>query len=495
MINDLLPNTGTATTVSLNSTLPESYNALIVAVFTTESGIELAPSPLVDPAIAAELANMLSKLGATGKVEELTKVPAPTGLAADFVLAIGMGEAEKLSTDTIRKASAVAARSLSGIETAVSALAPLGLQPVVEGAILGAYSYTGFKPSNGKNPLANLVIISEEESAEKHFSTAQITAEAVNLARDLVNTPSSHLYPESYASTISALAEEHGIECTVFNESELLERGFGGILAVGMGSARKPRLVSLKYMPENSVAQVTFVGKGVTFDTGGISIKPSANMDNMISDMGGSAAAVATVIAAARLQLNVAVTAIVGLAENMPDGESYRPGDVITHYGGKTTEVLNTDAEGRLVLADALVFASESNPDYLIDVATLTGAQMVALGERTNGVMGNDKLAKKLAKIGRKVGENAWAMPLPEELSEALKSPVADLRNITPSRWGGMLSAGCFLQEFVGEDISWAHVDIAGPAFNTGSAYGFTPARGTGTPVRTFVKFLRKLAD
>ena len=315
----------------------------------------------------------------------------------------------------------------------------------------------------------------------------------MNFARDLVNTPSSHLYPETYAAALGIIAQDYDLDFQCWDETKLKEQGFGGILAVGSGSARKPRLVQLRYRPADAKKHVSLVGKGITFDTGGISIKPAANMENMISDMGGSAAVVATVVAAARLQLPVAVTATVALAENMPGGAAYRPGDVITHYGEKTTEILNTDAEGRLVLADALAFASEKEPDVLIDVATLTGAQIVALGDRTSGVMGDAELAEQLAHIGREVDEPAWAMPLPEELAEAVKSPVADLRNATPKRHGGMLSAACFLREFVKPPIQWAHVDIAGPAFNTSTPHGFTPARGTGVPVRTLVEFLSSI--
>jgi probable cytosol aminopeptidase len=239
---------------------------------------------------------------------------------------------------------------------------------------------------------------------------------------------------------------------------------------------------------------VALVGKGITFDTGGVSIKPAANMDQMISDMGGSAAVLATIIAAARLKLNVKVTATIPMAENMPGGNSYRPGDVITHYGGTTSEILNTDAEGRLILADAIARASEDNPDYLIETATLTGAQMVALGLRTAGVMGSDAFRDRVAETGRSVGEQAWAMPIPEEMSTAMSSPVADLRNADPSRWGGMLSAGYYLGNFVGEGIEWVHIDIAGPSFNTGGAHGYTPARATGAPVRTLIAVLEGIA-
>ncbi|MDU3110205.1 MAG: leucyl aminopeptidase, partial [Corynebacterium sp.] len=222
--------------------------------------------------------------------------------------------------------------------------------------------------------------------------------------------------------------------------------------------------------------------------------KPGASMENMISDMGGAAAVIATVVLAARLGVSTPVTATVPMAENMPGGKAYRPGDVITQYGGKTIEILNTDAEGRLVLADAIVRACEDKPTHLIDTATLTGAQLVALGERTPGVLGNDEFRDRVAELSQSIGENGWAMPIPVELAEALKSPVADLRNVTNSRFGGMSVAAAYLREFVGEDVEWVHIDVAGPAFNTTGEYGYTPKRGTGVPVRTMFSVIEDLA-
>jgi leucyl aminopeptidase len=236
------------------------------------------------------------------------------------------------------------------------------------------------------------------------------------------------------------------------------------------------------------------VGKGITFDTGGISIKPAAGMDHMTSDMGGAAAIVATTILAARLDVGVNVIATIPMAENMPSGTAQRPGDVLTQYGGKTVEVLNTDAEGRLILADAIVRACEDDPDYLIDTATLTGAQMVALGTRTPGVMGTDEFRDRVAAVSRSVGESGWPMPFPDELRPDLESRVADLANITNHRWGGMLSAGIFLREFVADGVEWAHIDIAGPAFNTGGPWGYTGKGGTGVPVRTIFAVLEQIA-
>ena len=271
-------------------------------------------------------------------------------------------------------------------------------------------------------------------------------------------------------------------------------KGFGGILGVGGGSSRPPRLVRLAYKPAKAAKKVALVGKGITFDSGGISLKPAANMDHMTSDMSGAAGVLASVVLAAKLKYPLEVVAHIPLAENLPSGTSYRPGDVLTMYGGKTVEVLNTDAEGRLVLVDAMVRAAEENPDYLIETSTLTGAQVVALGNRTAGVMGSDDFRDRVAAIMQATGENGWAMPLPEELRADLDSRLADLANVTGHRWGGMLAAGIFLREFVADGLDWVHIDIAGPSFNTGSPWGYTGKGGTGVPVRTIAAVLADIA-
>ena len=310
-----------------------------------------------------------------------------------------------------------------------------------------------------------------------------------------MNAPANELYPESYADFLSGQAKEAGLDVEVLDEKQLEKQGFGGILAVGKGSARPPRLVRLSWKPKKAKKHVALVGKGITFDTGGISLKPGNGMWDMISDMGGSAAMAATIIAAAKLKLPVQITATLPLAENMPGSGATRPGDVITHYGGLTSEVLNTDAEGRLVLSDAIARASEDKPDYLIETATLTGAQIVALGSRTSGIMGSEVFRDRLAEIGREVGENAWAMPLLEEHDEEIKSQAADIRNINAKREGGMEFAGTYLKQFVGEGIEWAHIDIAGPSWNGSAPRGYTPKRATGVPVRTVVAALREIAE
>ncbi len=325
-------------------------------------------------------------------------------------------------------------------QTASTTLSAVDLGAAAEGFYLGAYSYSEFKaksaPGAGAQPLARVELLVEAPRAKSTKDTLArsiAVAEAVATARELVNTPPSHLFPAEFAARAKALGTAAGLTVKVLDEKALAKAGFGGIVGVGQGSSRPPRLVQMTYSSgkRRGVKKVALVGKGVTFDTGGISIKPAAGMENMTSDMGGAAAVVATVVLAAKLRLPVDVTAWVPMAENMPSATAQRPGDVLTQYGGTTVEVINTDAEGRLILADAIARACEDEPDYLIDTATLTGAQMVALGNRTAGVMGTDDFRDRVATISQEIGENAWPMPMPSELRADLNSRVADLANVT----------------------------------------------------------------
>ena len=282
----------------------------------------------------------------------------------------------------------------------------------------------------------------------------------------------------------------------VLDENDLAKEGYGGILAVGMGSAHPPRLVRLEYTHPDADRTVVFAGKGITFDSGGLSLKPSKSMETMKADMSGAAAVLGALQAIAAFAPTVNVVGYLPLAENMPGGGAQRPSDVITIYGGKTVEVLNTDAEGRLVLADALARAVADGPSLLIDVATLTGAQVVALGVRTAGVMASDDaLAAQVADSAGRAGEAMWPMPMPEELRKGLDSSVADIANVAAERSGGMLVGGLFLREFVPGGVRWAHLDIAGPAFNDGAAYGYISKGGTGAAVRTLVQVALDVAD
>jgi len=475
-------------------------DVVVIGTLAGEDGPVLAAgAAAVDAAFDGRLAGLLATLGASGKAEEVVKIPTLGKLAAGVVLAVGLGKAgDAVTAEQVRRAAGAAGRALAGTDRAFVTLSELDLQAAVEGTILGSYVFTEYRSEKGDAPVAKADFASPATgTAREHKATlkaAGAIAEAVITARDLINTPPNDLYPASFAERAKKLAEDNGLEFEVLDEKALKRKGFGGILGVGGGSARQPRLLRLAHKPAKAAKKVALVGKGITFDSGGISLKPAANMDHMTSDMSGAAGVLAAVVLAAKLKYPLEVVAHIPLAENMPSGTSYRPGDVLTMYGGKTVEVLNTDAEGRLVLVDAMVRAAEENPDYLIETSTLTGAQVVALGNRTAGVMGSDDFRDRVAGIMQATGENGWAMPLPEELRADLDSRLADLANVTGHRWGGMLAAGIFLREFLADGLDWVHIDIAGPSFNTGSPWGYTGKGGTGVPVRSIAAVLADIA-
>jgi leucyl aminopeptidase len=477
-------------------------DTLVVGTVQGPSGPVLAPgAEAVDAAMDGHLLDLLVTLGAAGKPDEIVKLPTQGKLGATVVLATGLGKPAvdgTLSAEQVRRASGAAARALTGVKRAATLLSTIDLGAAVEGTVLGAYRFDRYKSTSTDEAVRRVDFVAPQEGTNKdHRGTlkaATAIGEAVTFARDLINTPPNDLYPATFAQRAVAAAEEAGVEVEVLDEKALRKEGYGGVLGVGGGSSRPPRVVRLRYRGSKPKAKVALVGKGITFDTGGISLKPPANMDQMTSDMSGAAAVVATVILAAKLRYPLEVIATVPMAENMPSGSAYRPGDVLTMFGGKTVEVLNTDAEGRLILADAMVRACQDDPDYLIDTATLTGAQLVALGSRTAGVMGSDEFRDRVAAIARATGEGGWAMPLPDELRGDLDSKLADIANVSGQRWGGMLVAGSFLREFVAEGVQWAHVDVAGPAYNTGAAWGYTTKGGTGVPVRTMAAVLADIA-
>nr|WP_202535479.1 leucyl aminopeptidase [Streptomyces sp. SID4919] len=496
-------------------------DAIVVGVAKGAKGLVLAPgSEAVDQAFDGTLAAALETLGASGGEGEVTKLPSPAALKAPLVLAVGLGPVpeadEDDSTDvsadytdeTLRIAAGSAARALAGAKKAAFAL-PLAdaeaAGAVAEGALLGAYAFDAYKANgrggknakNGKAPLAEIAILGgkpRDKAYKAATARALAVTEELNRARDLVNTPPNDLNPESFAAVATAAAKEHGIKIQVLDEKALAKGGYGGILGVGAGSAAAPRLVKLTYTHPDAEKHLAYVGKGITYDSGGISLKPAGHNETMKCDMAGAAAVFAAVVAAARLGLAVNVTGWLALAENMPSGSATRPGDVLRMYSGKTVEVLNTDAEGRLVLADVLAKASEEKPDAIVDVATLTGAMMVALGNRTFGVLSNDDAFRTaIHETAEESGEPAWPMPLPEHLRKGMDSPTADIANMG-ERMGGGLVAGLFLREFVGEGITWAHLDIAGPAYNDGGPFGYTPKGGTGSAVRTLVRLAERTA-
>lgn len=480
----------------------QTADALVVAVASSPGGPRPVGADWLPADTARQVAELAGVLGITGAVDEVRRLPAPAGLAAKAVVLTGVGTLETTTPDaeTLRRAAGAALRELTGTASVAVALPAEDLTQVAavaEGALLGAYSYTRYRADADAavSEIAVLTPRARDKSAAAALARAEVLAAAVHGVRDLVNAAPNDLYPAAFADAAKAAVKDagaKGVKVTVLDEKALAAGGYGGILGVGQGSARPPRLVKVAYAPSRPAAKVALVGKGITFDSGGISIKPAAGMDAMKSDMAGAAAVLHTVLAAARLELPVAVTGWLCLAENMPSGTAQRPSDVLTIRGGKTVEVLNTDAEGRLVMADGLVAAVEEKPDVVLDIATLTGAQLVALGPRVSAVMGDDATRTEVVDAADAAGEAFWPMPLPADLRAGLKSKVADIANIG-DRFGGMLTAGLFLQEFVGS-TPWAHLDIAGPAFNEKAPFGYTPAGGTGVGVRTLLALLEARA-
>jgi leucyl aminopeptidase len=495
-------------TISLSSTSAADLraDAVVVGVASGPRGLVLtAGAKTIDAAGAGRLATVLAAMGHTGKAEEITKLPRSGTIKAAVVVVVGLGEAPgraPYSAETLRRAAGAATRALAGTKSVALALpaettAEVGA--VAEGALLGAYSYLRYR-TNGSAPPAPVgaltvsTPLATDRTAKAAVTRAEVLADAVCFARDLINTPPSDLFPAGLAAAADAYGKKAGLTAEIMDEKALKKGGYGGILAVGQGSENKPRLVKLAWTHPKAKKSIALVGKGITFDSGGLSLKPADGMITMKCDMSGAAAVVAAVCAIAKLKLPVNVTAWAPTAENMPSGTAQRPSDVLKMYSGKTVEVLNTDAEGRLILADALARACEDSPDVLIDAATLTGAAMVALGHRTSAVMSNDDaLRTQVHEVGERTGERMWPMPMPEELRGSLKSSVADIANIG-ERWGGALSAAIFLREFVTDGVKWAHLDIAGPAFNEGEPYGYTPKGGTGVAVRTLVSLAEDVA-
>ena len=485
-------------------------DVLVIGVIQTPDGPSAAPgADGVDEALGSTLADALTALGATGELEELVKVPGGGKLPASVILATGLGAAPEdgaaFDTERLRRAAGAALRDLTGnklpvrdkgegktVALALPAAAPAEAEAVATGALLGGYSFRRYRATPAPD-IAVTLLTGDDNAAAVH--RGQVIAAAVNLARDLINTAPRDLPPAVLAAEAERVAADKGIAVQVLDEAELKAGGYGGITAVGQGSTRPPRLARLEYTHPEATKTVVFVGKGITFDSGGLSLKPPKSMETMKCDMSGAAATLAATAAIAELGLPVNVVGYMCMAENMPGGAAQRPSDIITIYGGKTVEVLNTDAEGRLVMADGLARSGADNPDLVIDIATLTGAATVALGRRTAGVMGSSEpVAAEVAAVMREAGEPAWAMPLPEELRKGLDSSVADLANVSGDRNGGMLVAGLFLREFVPEGVAWAHLDIAGPAFNEASAYGYTPKGGTGAAVRALVQIAAETA-
>lgn len=449
------------------------------------------------------LSKALIAVGATGKKEEVIKLPGDAFGAPQIIVAVGIGKSSDLTLETLRRSAGAATRSLAGtkrvsIDIAIESADQAGA--ILEGAALGAYSFTHHRHAtlNKTKSAVSAITLFTDLARNREFKDAldraRAIAQGVAFARNVINTSPLHMPPAELAAQAKQLLAGTNVKLLVLDEKALLKDGYGGIMAVGQGSSRPPRLIRMEYKPAGAKKHIALVGKGITFDTGGISLKPPANMHEMKADMSGAAAVIATMHTIASLGLPVHVTAYAACAENMPGGNAQRPGDVISAYGGRTIEVLNTDAEGRLVMADALVRAAEDKPNAVFDIATLTGAAVVALGTRTAGVIGDEDMRNIILASAARAGEEFWPMPMPEELRATLDSMVADIANVG-QREGGMLSAGWFLKDFIADGLSWAHLDIAGPAFNAGAPHGYTHKGGVGFGVRTLVAMLEDVAN
>ncbi len=498
-----------------------AVDAVVIGVYSQSAD---APAPLLvasgaESIVAAfdgKLTDTLVLLGASGTAGEVTKIATLGTVTAPLVVAVGLG-AEPAGAlpdaEALRRAAASAVRSLAGAGSVALAL-PVedtdgdhgrrdALRALAEGALLGGYRFGGYKSTPPRRaPVGEIVVHvpdAGDEAAAAEVRRAPIVVGAVARTRDWVNTAPNDLRPPGFAEQAAAAGRAAGLSVEVLDERQLRDGGYGGITAVGQGSSTPPRLVRLAYTPEGAgpdTKRVALVGKGITFDSGGLSIKPAQGMWEMKSDMAGAAAVVSTMLAVAALKPGVAVVGYAPMAENMPSGTAYRPGDVVTMYNGKRVEVLNTDAEGRMILGDAMARACEDNPDYLFETSTLTGGQVIALGKRVAGIMGTPDLCERVREAGDRVGEPAWPMPLPDDVRTGMESEVADITQVNSSmdRAGHMLQGGVFLSEFVAEGVPWAHIDVAGPAYHNGEPTGHWSKGGTGVPVRTLLELVETIA-
>ena len=438
----------------------------------------------------------LAAQGFTGDKGEVRAVPGGDGTT----YLVGLGPADRVDADVLRHAAGALARAakretalavdLVGAAAEGTSAAPAA-QAVVEGLVLGGYQYDAFKSSPTPAALERVVVVAGGgQRTAAAIERGQAVGDAVAWVRDLVNEPGGSLTPSTLARQAATVGERAGFDVTVWDEKEIRKQKLGGLLGVNRGSRQAPRFLRLEWAPEKPRGTVALVGKGITFDSGGLSLKPADAMAGMKGDMGGAGAVLGAFRAIAALGARVRVVGFVPITDNMTGGDATRVGDVLTIRNGKTVEVLNTDAEGRLILADALSLASEEAPDAIVDLATLTGACMVALGDRTAGLMGNHEgWIEQVRDAARAAGEPVWPLPLPDHLRAKLDSDIADLKNITDTRYGGALAAGLFLREFVAEGIPWAHLDIAGPA-DSSAVDGEVVKGGTGFGVRTLVALL-----
>ncbi len=462
----------------------------------------------LDRALEGALTRASREREFSGKTRELMLLHPGSRLPAERILLVGLGKEKGAGLERLRQAAATAACFLQGkrLDNFATDLVALPVkrqsledrtQAVVEGVMLAGYRFDRFRTERREElpvPFTRLRLMLGEGDrttlAERGGERALAICGGVALARDLVNEPGNVKSPEYLAAAARQLASEEGLSCTVLGRSELEREGLGARLGVAQGSVREPRLIVLEYRGGNGDARpIALVGKGVVFDAGGISLKPAEKMDEMKMDMAGGAAVLGTLAAAARLKLPVNLVGVIPAVENLPSGSAIRPGDILTSLSGRTIEVLNTDAEGRLILADALTYVGRYKPRVVIDLATLTGACIIALGHHATAVLGNHEgLVRQLIRAGERSGERLWQLPLWEDYSGQIKSDIADVKN-TGGRPAGTITAAAFLQKFASE-FTWAHLDIAGTAWEE-KGHHYTPKGGTGVGVRLLIQYLR----
>ena len=490
--------------ITLTTGVAKDPGFLVVGLAETSDGDLLVglPEDLAKSAVkalGADVATLVAQLGGSAKNGKTAMLALPGGTR---LVVAGLGPID-VTAEQVRRAAGAAIRLIAGLPGQVAHQVTISLETsepglikgAAEGALLGAYRYGPVKPEAPGVGSLSLASPNKKPEAKQALELAVATAAAVVQVRDWVNTPANLLYPETFAEAARTLAKNAKLGFEVWDEKALERDGFGGILTVGDGSTRKPRLVKLSYAPRGARFHLALVGKGITFDAGGLDLKNAEGMYTMKCDMAGAASVLAAVAAIAQLGLRIRVTAWAAMAENLPSGSAGRPSDVLTMFGGTTVENGNTDAEGRLVLADALAKCSTESPDLVIDVATLTGACMVALGENVAGLMArDDETADMVLDAAEAAGELFWQLPIPEDATPKLESKVADLKSVG-DRFGGALTAAAFLSKFVPEQIPWAHLDIAGPAFNSATAHDYTPTGGTGMSVRTLVALAHSRAN
>lgn len=466
-------------------------DALVVPAYSSDDGPEVLSGGVAALDVYWEA---LVGMGFRARLGDVSVLPTDGSFTAKVVAITGLGPRNAVGRAHICSAAAAAAKKLSGFSDIASLLhlaiddRASGATAAAEGFALGAYRYTEFKSDPHPSSIRRVLHLGADGTA---LGIGHIHAEAIWTARDLINEPAMSLTPNALARKAEKIAHTAGLDHEILDENALERSGFGGILAVGAGSSNPPRLIRLTYAPDEPLGSIALVGKGVTFDSGGLSLKPTASMELMKTDMAGGAVVIAVMSTLRRLGIRYKVDAYIPAAENMPSGTAMRPGDVIRHFGGKTTEVMNTDAEGRLLLADALAYASESRPDTIVDVATLTGAMKIALGTTASGLFSNsDQLRQDLLDAADAVGERAWPFPIYDDYLNDLDSAVADHKN-SGGRWGGSITAAAFLQTFVAPGVDWAHLDIAGTGRSERDHLEYSRG-GTGTPVRTLLEWLAK---